>query len=276
VRARVQRSAGRRPPPAPRRVVSLERALSKLGIASRVEARRCIETGRVRVGDRVVRDPRWRVDPDLDRIAVDGVPARRATAVYLVLHKPVGVVTTRRDPEGRRTVYDLLPADAPHLGAVGRLDLDSSGLLLFTNDTRLAARLTDPLTHVTKVYDVRLDAPITAADAARLASGVVLSGRRTRPARIEPNRSARRDARARQDSRRRAADANDAGTEWRVTLVEGRNRQVRRMFESLGRVVLVLHRPQFGPLSLQGLAPGAWRWLGTGEIRALERCAPVA
>jgi 23S rRNA pseudouridine2605 synthase len=176
--------------------VSLERALSKLGIASRVEARRCIETGRVRVGDRVVRDPRWRVDPDLDRIAVDGVPARRATAVYLVLHKPVGVVTTRRDPEGRRTVYDLLPADAPHLGAVGRLDLDSSGLLLFTNDTRLAARLTDPLTHVTKVYDVRLDAPITAADAARLG----IRRRLERPAHAagphRANRSARRDARA--------------------------------------------------------------------------------
>jgi pseudouridine synthase len=170
---------------------------------------------------------------------------------YWMLHKPLGTVTTRRDPEARPTVFHLLPAGLPHLGAVGRLDLDTSGLLLFTNDTQLGAFLTDPRTHVEKVYAVRLDAAIDAAAAQRLAAGVEILGRRTLPARVEllgPSPAA----------------------ELRVTLVEGRNRQVRRMFETLGRVVVALHRERFGPLQLGELAVGAARPLRAVEQRALQ------
>lgn len=231
--------------------MSLERALSKLGIASRVEARALIAAGRVRVGARRVVEPSWRVDMQHDRITIDGAPARRAGLQTWMLHKPVGTVTTRRDPEGRRTVFDLLPAGLPHLGAVGRLDLDTSGLLLFTNDTQLGAFLTDPQTHVEKVYAVRLDAPIAATDAQRLAAGVELSRRQTLPARVE-------------------LCGTSPCARLRVTLVEGRNRQVRRMFATLGRTVVDLHRERFGPLRLGDLVPGMSRPLRAGELRELQ------
>jgi 23S rRNA pseudouridine2605 synthase len=236
---------------APRRAVSLERALSKLGIASRVEARALIESGRVRVGARRIVEPGFRVDMQRDRISIDGATARRAALQIWMLHKPVGTVTTRRDPDGRRTVFDLLPAGLPHLSAVGRLDYDTSGLLLFTNDTQLGAFLTDPQTHVAKVYAVRLDAPIAATAAQQLAAGVEIRGRRTLPARVELCGPSPCDR-------------------LRVMLVEGRNRQVRRMFATLGRTVMVLHRERFGPLRLGDLGPGMSRPLREGELRELR------
>ena len=234
--------------------VSLERALSKLGIAARPVAREWIRAGRVRVGERVVSDPAFRVDLRRDRIWIDGRRALAAAPQYWMLHKPAGYVTTRRDPDGRPTVHDLLPPHLPHLSAVGRLDLDSSGLLLLTNDSQLGARLTDPSSHVTKIYEVRLDAPIRPAEAARLAAGVVVLGRRTRPAEIELLGSA--------PARR-----------VRVALVEGRNRQVRRMFATAGRRVEKLHRVGIGPLQLAGLPPGTARPLRPAELRALRTAA---
>ena len=238
--------AGARSQPA----VSLERALSKLGVASRPEARALVIAGRVRVGDRVVTDPARRVDPDHDVLRVDGRAVRRARAEHWLVHKPPGYVTTRRDPEGRPTVYALLPPGVPFVGPVGRLDLDSSGLLLLTNDTQLAAFLTAPDSHVEKMYEVELDAPIDAAQATRLEAGVVVLGRRTLPARVElvspaPSRA------------------------LRITLVEGRNRQVRRMLASLGREVVRLHRVRIGPLGIQGLGEGRARRLRPQEIEAL-------
>jgi 23S rRNA pseudouridine2605 synthase len=161
--------------------VSLERALSKLGLVSRVEARSLVVAGRVSVGGRIVTDPGRRIDPDRDELRVDGRRVRRAAAQHWLVHKPVGYVTTRRDPERRPTVYDLLPPGTPFIAPVGRLDLDSSGLLLLTNDSRLAAFLTAPTSHVEKVYEVQLDAPITSAEAAHLAAGVRVLGRTTLP-----------------------------------------------------------------------------------------------
>jgi 23S rRNA pseudouridine2605 synthase len=237
---------------APRRVVSLERALSKLGVAPRPEARALIVAGRVRVAERVVTDPTRRVDPDLDVLRVDGRIVERAQRAIWMLHKPVGTVTTRRDPGGRPTVYALVPAHAPFMGPVGRLDLDSSGLLLMTNDTQLAALLTSPESHVEKEYQVTLDAPIRAEDAARLAAGVDLLGRRTRPCTIDlpgPSPAAR----------------------LRVTLVEGRNRQIRRLFAVAGRTVVQLHRVRVGPLRLGHLREGEARPLRAPEIAALDR-----
>jgi 23S rRNA pseudouridine2605 synthase len=230
--------------------VSLRRALSKLGAASRTEAEALIAAGRVRVGGRVVRDASRRVDLELDPILVDGQPARPAAPQYWLLNKPVGVVTTRRDPQGRPTVYDLLPADVPFVSPVGRLDLQSCGLLLLTNDTQLGARLTDPQAHVAKVYEVRLDQPIDAAAARALAAGVDLGGRRTRPCRVELR-------------------APEPCAELVVTLFEGRNRQVRRLFETVGRTVTHLRRIAIGTLSLGSLAEGEVRRLRTDEVRAL-------
>jgi 23S rRNA pseudouridine2605 synthase len=176
---------------------------------------------------------------------------RAAQRVYWMLHKPVGCVTTRRDPEGRRTVYDFLPRDLPFVSAVGRLDRDTSGLLLFTNDTQLAARLTDPRTHVEKRYELRLDAPVDTPTVRRLEHGIELDGRRTLPARVE-------------------SLPPDPAPRLRMTLVEGRNRQVRRMLEACGRRVLTLHRVEIGPLALGALAVGAARALRAVEVAALQ------
>lgn len=211
-----------------------------------------ILAGRVRVGSRPVRDPSLRVDPQRDAIWLDGKRVRSAARASWLLHKPAGYVTTRRDPEGRPTVYDLLPADLPLMMPVGRLDRDSSGLLLLTNDTQLGAFLTDPRTHVPKGYEVRLDAPITASEAARLAAGVVVLGRKTRPAQV-------------------ALRSAEPCADVEITLFEGRNRQVRRMFETLGLTVVRLRRVRIGPLWITGLKVGEARPLRSDERRALDR-----
>lgn len=240
----------RREPVAPLRAVSLSRALSKLSVASRTEAEKMILEGRVSIGTRVIRDPRWRVDPNHDDIRVDGRSVRPPQPQFWLLHKPVGIITTRRDERSRPTVYDLLPPDLPHVVPVGRLDGDSSGLLLLTNDTQLAARLTDPESHIPKVYEVELDAPIGAAEVRRLSEGVPIAGRMTRPAIVELLRG------------RETPHA-------RVTLIEGRNRQVRRMFRSIGRTVIALRRVAIGPLHIRGLAEGQVRPLRPREIESL-------
>jgi len=242
--------AARREPATPLRAVSLTRALSKLGVASRTEAEAMILDGRVRIGTRVMRDPRWRVDPSNDDIRVDGRTVRPPQPQFWLLHKPVGIITTRRDERSRPTVYDLLPPDLPHVVPVGRLDGDSSGLLLLTSDTQLAARLTDPDAHIPKVYEVELDAPISAAEARRLSDGVPIAGRMTRPALVELVRG-------------------PGQSHARVTLVEGRNRQVRRMFQSVGRAVVALRRVAIGPLHIRGLAEGQVRPLRPREIESL-------
>jgi 23S rRNA pseudouridine2605 synthase len=231
--------------------VSLERAVSKLGIASRPEARAMILARRVRVGRRIVTNPRTPVDLTRDRIWIDGRLALPASRHYWVLNKPIGYVTTRRDPEGRPTVYDLLPPGLPFVSPVGRLDLLSSGLLLFTNDTQLGAGLTAPESHVAKVYEVWLDKGIGTEEAARLAAGVDVQGRRTRPSRVE-------------------LLGPDPSAHLVVTIVEGRNRQVRRMFETLGRTVVRLVRLAIGPLRLEGLAEGEARPLHPNELRSLR------
>lgn len=235
----------------PVRQVSLARALSKLGVTSRSEARRWIEAGRVRVDGNVVRDPERWLEPERSRIEVDGRRIARAGAVVVALHKPAGVVTTRSDERGRRTVYDLLPEELPFLGPVGRLDLESTGLLLLTNDTRLGADLTDPEHGCAKTYEVRLDREFADADACAFARGLVLrDGTRLRPAEVTV---APRDRRA-----------------FTITLREGRNRQIRRMCEEMGYRVERLHRVAIGPLRLGTLPEGGWRRLTPAELRLLR------
>lgn len=241
----------------------LARVLSRWGVASRKEAAAWVASGRVTVEGAVVRDPERRTDPDRERIAVDGVPARAARKYYLVMNKPVGVVTTARDPQGRRTVYDVLReawGSDPSLGAmpwlfpVGRLDANTLGLLIFTNDTALGDFLTDERVGVPKTYEVKVRRRMAPEAVARLRQGVTLEdGARTRQAEC------------------RVLQANEGSTWLEVTLREGRNRQVRRMCAAVGHEVVKLRRVRIGPIELGDLPAGAIRPLTRAEVDAIRR-----
>jgi 23S rRNA pseudouridine2605 synthase len=254
---------GRRRDEAPRPsggdAVSLPRALSKLGHASRSQAEQLVRAGRVTVNGVVARDVARRVDPGRDRLAVDGVPVRAATRVYVALNKPRGLVTTRVDAQGRATVYTCLDDSAlPPLAPVGRLDRASEGLLLFTNDTRWAARLLAPDSHVDKVYHVQVDRVPDTALVAALATGVDDAGERL----------AAKAARVLRTGTR---------TGWlEIVLDEGRNRHIRRLLAALDVEVMRLVRVAIGSLALGDLAKGRWRRLGTAEVAALARDAERA
>jgi 23S rRNA pseudouridine2605 synthase len=236
--------------------VSLARALSKLGVCSRSAGEALVRGGRVTVDGRVVHDPGLRVDPDRTRLAVDGQPVAAARHVYLMLNKPRGLVTTADDEKGRDTVYRCLPADLPWVGPVGRLDKASEGLLLFSNDSRWAARITDPQSRIEKVYHVQVDRPHDPALPPRLAQGLTTaSGEYPGVVRATLLRAGTR-------------------TSWlEVVLDEGRNRQIRRLLEAFGVGVLRLVRVAIGPLALGTLPKGAHRALEPQEVAALEAAA---
>jgi 23S rRNA pseudouridine2605 synthase len=227
----------------------LAKYLAHAGVASRRAAETMIIEGRVEVDGQVVHDPARDVQAGRERIAVDGRPLAgpEAPVVYAV-HKPVGTLSTARDTHGRPTVVELVP-ERRRLYPVGRLDADSSGLLLLTNDGALANRLTHPRYEVPKTYRVRLaGAPVSERAVRELRAGLALDDGPTAPARVE----------------RRGEHELD------ITIREGRNRQVRRMCEAVGHSVHSLQRVGFGPLRLDGLKPGAYRRLGAQELRALR------
>jgi 23S rRNA pseudouridine2605 synthase len=230
--------------------VPLDRALSKLGLASRAEARRLIADGRVAVNGRVARDPAMPVVPERVRLAIDGVivARRRRPRRVMLFHKPRGTVTTRRDPEGRRTVFDVLGDAGRGLVAVGRLDLASTGLLILTNDTQLAQRLTDPASRVPRRYVVTVRGRVTAETARRIEQGVVMPSSRSR------GQSERLSA-----SRIEIRKASQRETHLIVELTEGRNREIRRLFSATGHEPTRIHRIRFGEYDLGDLPPGAWR-----------------
>jgi len=239
----------RKLPPGDRPLKTLERVLSKAGVGSRSEARSWIAAGRVTVNDRVTRDPDHWVDLERDRVAFDGRPLGSAQRIYLLMHKPVGYLTTYRDPEGRPTVYDLLPDRDQYVFPVGRLDLDTSGLLILTNDAQFAERMTNPDFHIPKTYVVKASAPLSDEQLDRLRNGIELRDGATRPAvvtRINPRT-------------------------FEITITEGRNRQVRRMVEALGAKVEKLTRIAIGALRIGEMASGSVRELTDDELRALER-----
>ena len=237
------RGSPRRPP----WHVPLNRALSKLGIASRTEATRLVADGRVRVDGRVVRDPAMPVVPEGARVTVDGRPAARAPWRLILLNKPRGVVTTRRDPRGRPTVFDGLESVEGHLVAVGRLDLATTGLLLLTTDTRLADWLTDPANGVPRIYTVTVRGEVGDEAAASLTSGLEVGGERMAADQVTVRKRSRRE------------------THLVVRLHEGRNREVRRLFEAIGHEVTSLRRVAFGGLELGNLQPGQWRDVDRSE-----------
>ena len=231
---------------------TLDRVLSKAGIGSRVDARGWITAGRVKVNGQVVRDPDHWVDLKRDRVRLDGKPLQARERVYVLLYKPTGYLTTYRDPKGRPTVYDLIADLGTFVSPVGRLDLDTSGLLLLTNDNQLAERVTNPESHVPKTYLVKASQRLTDEQLQRLRDGVELADGPTRPARV-----------------RRVRDS-EKYTHLEITLTEGRNRQVRRMIEALDVTVLKLVRVKIGPIPIGGLAIGKWRSLTPAEVRALR------
>jgi 23S rRNA pseudouridine2605 synthase len=242
------RKSTKAPPPGDRPLKTLERVLSKAGLGSRTEARRWVGEGRVTVNGKVEGDPNRWIDLERDRILFDGEPLQKAAPVYLLLHKPTGYLTTYRDPEGRPTIYDLLPERDRYLFPVGRLDLDTSGLLLLTNDTAFAERLTNPAFHVPKTYRVKASRPLGDEQLDRLRDGLELSDGPTRPAVVK-----------------RLGAAT-----FEITITEGRNRQVRRMVEALDAKVQKLARIAIGELTLGDLEPGALRELTAGEVAKLQ------
>jgi pseudouridine synthase len=244
----------------------LQKILSRAGFASRRAAEKLIAEGRVTVNGATIREMGVKADPAVDDIRVDGrrvkAPGRHR---YILLYKPAGYVTTRSDPQRRRTVIDLLDGVREYLYPVGRLDYDTEGLLLLTNDGDLAAKLTHPRHGVERTYEAHV-AGIPDADALdRLRRGIPLDGRRTLPADVvllkaSPAEAGRYEAREREGV-------------LRLTIREGRNRQVRRMCEAVGHPVRKLRRTKFGPLTGHRLRPGDWRELTAAEIEMLKRSA---
>ena len=230
---------------------TLDRVVSKAGLGSRSEARRWIVARRVEVNGRVVTSPEHWIDLESDRVGLDGELLRTVSKVYVLLHKPKGYLTTYRDPQGRRTVYDLLPQRDRFLFPVGRLDLDTSGLLVMTNDSSFAETLTNPEFKVAKTYLVKASRHLTDDELEQLRAGVTLRDGKTRPAVVTrlPQRGGK--------------------TLFEITITEGRNRQVRRMVEALGAKVLKLVRVAIGGVRIGDLAAGAMRPLLAGEVRRL-------
>jgi 23S rRNA pseudouridine2605 synthase len=228
--------------------VQLHRALSKLGWGSRTQAWEWIRAGEICVDHRVVTDPLTWVDLDRQRITRQGAASISPPSLTVALHKPRGIVVTRRDERARRTVYDLLPPDLPWIFPVGRLDADSEGLLILTNDSALAVRLTEPAHAIPKTYHVTLDAMPDEGELQRLRKGVRLSDGVTRAARV-----------------RRVASPGGIPI-LEIVLTEGRNRQIRRMCTVIGRKVRRLMRVGIGAYLLGDLPAGALRMLSAADL----------
>lgn len=231
--------------------VRIQKLLSRAGLASRREAERLLVQGRVRVNGRVVTTLGTRVDPDRDRVELDGRPVEPEPIRWVAYHKPPGTLTTTDDPQGRVTVYDRLPDDFASLGYVGRLDLDTEGLLLLSNDGDVVHRLLHPSHEVEREYRAEVDEAPGPDALARLVRGVELDD--------GPAAAAR-------------AWLDDAGPPAVVGLVvrEGRKREVRRLMEAVGHPVRRLVRVRFGPVVIGTLTPGAWRELSPEEIAQLR------
>src|SRR4051812_31138859 len=238
------------------RLERLQKVLAARGVASRRAAEELILEGRVSVDGRIVTELGTKVDPERASIKVGGRLLKQPRLVYLLLNKPRGYITTASDPEGRRTVYDLLEPQATRerVYPVGRLDMDSEGLLLLTNDGELANRITHPRYRIDKEYNALVEGSPSPGTIARLGhGGFLIEGGRTSPANV-------------------AIIGHEAGSTWlRVIIHEGRKRQVRRMLEEVGHPVLRLRRVRLGMLTLAGLPAAAYRPLTPDEVLRLRR-----
>jgi 23S rRNA pseudouridine2605 synthase len=227
--------------------VHLNRLLSKRGILTRSQANAAILGGRVAVNGRIIRDPGKPVDESA-RIELDAQATRAQPWRTILFHKPRGVLTTRQNPEGRTTIYDVLGETARGLIPVGRLDWATSGLLLLTTDTQLADRLTDPRSAIPRVYAVTVRGKVTPENCERLERGIVDEGERLQADEVVLQKSSGRES------------------HLVVTLTEGKNREIRRLCEAIGHPVTRLKRVAFGALTLGDLAPGEWRELSQSDV----------
>ena len=243
----------KKPPPGKRPLKTLERVLSKAGLGSRTDARKWIGAGRVKVNGKLVQTPDHWVDLARDKVTLDDNLVKASEKIYLLLYKPTGYLTTFKDPEGRPTVYDLIQDAGRWVVPVGRLDLDTSGLLLLTSDTRFAERVTNPDYKVSKTYLVKASTLLLDDQLQQLRDGVVLSDGPTQPARVKRVRDS----------------AKYSFIE--ITIQEGRNRQVRRMIEAIGSKVLKLVRTEIGGLRIGDLPIGRYRELTPAEVALLAK-----
>jgi pseudouridine synthase len=239
------------PPPGNRPLKTLERVLSKAGLGSRTEARKWIGTGRVRVNGKLVQTPDHWVDLERDTVTLDDKPIRARKKIYLLLYKPTGYLTTYKDPQGRPTVYDLIRDAGEWMVPVGRLDQDTSGLLLLTNDTQFVEGVANPEYKIAKTYLVKASTLISDEQIQQLRAGVVLADGETQPAVVKRVR----------DSAKYSF--------LEITICEGRNRQVRRMVEAIGSKALKLVRTGIGGLRIGELPIGKHRELTAEEVRML-------
>ncbi len=233
----------------------LNKYLAHAGVCSRREADRWISEGRVSVNGQVIMELGEKVDPERDKVLVNGRPVRAEAErpVYVLLNKPSGRIVSVKDPFGRPTVMELLSHVPVRVYPVGRLDLDTEGALLLTNDGELALRLAHPRYGVAKVYEVRIEGEPDEADLDRVRKGIFLEGRKTAPARVQVLRRGHRHA------------------TLKVEIHEGRKREIRKLFEAVGFPVAGLVRIDFAGLTLEGLRSGHWRYLHTAEIRRLKK-----
>jgi 23S rRNA pseudouridine2605 synthase len=243
----------KKPPPGQRPLKTLERVLSKAGLGSRTEARKWIGAGRVKVNGKLIQTPDHWVDLGRDKVTLDNNLVKASEKIYLLLYKPTGYITTFKDPEGRPTVYDLIQDAGRWVVPVGRLDQDTSGLLLLTSDTRFAERITNPDYKVPKTYLVKASTLLSDEQLQQLRDGVALSDGPTQPARVK-----------------RVRDSGKYSF-IEITLLEGRNRQVRRMLEAVGSKVLKLVRIEIGGLRIGDLPIGSYRELTPAEVASLAK-----
>lgn len=236
----------------------LQKILSRHGIASRREAEQMILAGRVAVNGNKVTELGTKADPESDRIEVDGklLQTNAPKFVYLLLNKPIGVMSTCDDPQGRKTVLDILPSQYRHVYPVGRLDYNSSGALILTNNGDFANYLMHPRHHVPKTYEVWVKDIPSDRIIKQWQDGVILDGKRTLPASVNIQQIER-------------CKYQTPRTQLQIVLSEGRNRQIRRVAEQLGHPVLSLHRVAIATISLETLKVGAYRLLIDQEIETL-------
>lgn len=237
--------------PPDRLLIRLQKYLAESGLASRRASEQLIAAGRVAVNGRLVRELGTKVDSSRDRITVDGTRVQPRRKLYVALHKPAGFICTRKDPEARRTVAELLPAEWKSLYTVGRLDCDSEGLIFLTNDGDFCLRLTHPRYGISKIYLVTVEGRVDAAKVESLRRGVLHEGERLKPDQL------------------RVVSANNTQSLVEVALREGKNREVRRMFAAENLIIQRLLRTQIGSIKLGELPSGKWRVLSAVEVKAL-------